>query len=149
MSPFPSSIKKKTKKQGWIQFLVPKPRCTSESPGGSASHPVTTLPRLQKACRDPVLGELQDQMSQKTPPGFCLCPEQPQVYLGKTPYSLDAWGRGGIAWSAADLTKTPPPQGKWGPKGDREKWAETASPGGLGYGHSRVWGALGPEGGSR
>ena len=79
MSPFPSSIKKKTKKQGWIQFLVPKPRCTSESPGGSASHPVTTLPRLQKACRDPVLGELQDQMSQKTPPGFCLCPEQPQV----------------------------------------------------------------------
>lgn len=77
------------------------------------------------------------------------CPEQPQVYLGKTPYSLDAWGRGCIAWSAADLTKTPPPQGKWGPKGNREKWAETASPGGLGYGHSRVWGALGPEGGSR
>lgn len=55
---------------------------------------------------------------------------------------------GGIAWSAADLTKTPPPQGKWGPKGNREKWAETASPGGLGYSHSWVWGALGPEGGS-
>ena len=53
MSPFPSSIKEK---QGWIQFLVPKPRCTSESPGGSASRPVTTLPRLQEASRDPVLG---------------------------------------------------------------------------------------------
>lgn len=47
------------------------------------------------------------------------CPEQPQVFLGKTPYSLDAWGRG-TCWSAADLTKAPLPQGKWGPKGNRE-----------------------------
>lgn len=45
------------------------------------------------------------------------CPEQPQVYLGKTPYSLDAWGRGGIAWSAADLTKTPLPKASGGPRG--------------------------------
>ena len=53
MSPFPSSIKEK---QGWIQFLVPKPRCTSESPGGSASRPVTTLPRPRPL---PRLGEAE------------------------------------------------------------------------------------------
>ena len=74
------------------------------------------------------------------------CPEWPQVFPGKTPYSLDAQGGGGALLGVQLTSQRPPPQGKWGPKENREKWAETASPAGLGCGHSWVWGALGPEG---
>lgn len=56
------------------------------------------------------------------------CPEQPRYFWARL---LTVWmhGAGGSMLSAADLTKTPLPKAEWGPKGNREKWAETASRG--------------------